>query len=145
MTSTRFWGSLAYGVLLFALPTVWLRRRLERRLRLPQLPCQVVTSGRVALYLLARRLAPTTAKRVALVPDYICNVVPLALERAGFVVESYCTTAQGEPDDSILRQRLASGDVAVLLTASVFGSSAMLGALATTEWRAGVERGRVHV
>jgi hypothetical protein len=69
----------------------------------------------------------------------------MALERAGFAVESYRTDPQSEADEQTLQRRLAQGDVAILLTASVFGSSALLPALAAPEWRALVERQRVHV
>jgi hypothetical protein len=145
MTRARLFASAVRGALLLALPSSVLRRRLERRLSLPNLPCYAVMSGRVALFLLAREIARTTDRRLALVPDYICNVVPVALEHAGFRVEPYPTDEGSEADEATLRRRLGQGDVALLVTASVFGSSAFLDALARAEWRDLLVQHGVHV
>lgn len=102
-------------------------------------------SGRVAIFRVAERVAAETERRVALAPDYICNVVYRALESAGFAVRPYALDDHFEPDPEALRAELARGDVAILLTASLFGSTAMLPLLARQAWRVPILDSRVHV
>ena len=145
MTTGRLWLSVARGATYGLQPRATLRDRLSRRLGRSGRPCHLVTSGRVALMLVARSVAQRTSRRVALVPDYICNVVHTAVDRAGFRAEPYPTDRTCEPDDAWLQARLAGDDVALLVTASVFGSSAWLDRLAGAEVRALIQRTGVHV
>jgi len=145
MTTPRLWLSVARVLVYGLLPGALLRARLSRRLGRSGRPCHLVTSGRVALMLVARSVAARTASRIALVPDYVCNVVHVAVERAGFSVEVYPTDLGCEPDDAYLRERLARADVALLVTASVFGSSAWLHRLSNADVHSLVQRSGAHV
>ena len=102
-------------------------------------------SGRVAIYRLACLIASQTERRIALVPDYICNVVHRALEEAGFVVEIYQTDRFMEPLLPEITARLRRDDVAILLTASLFGSSALLPELEKENLRGVIRRSGAHV
>jgi hypothetical protein len=83
-------------------------------------------SGRTALVAVAEKVARRTEKRTALVPDYICNAVHMALEKVGFTAVPYATDCRCEPDTREIEAAIIRCDAAVLLTANVFGSSAML-------------------
>jgi hypothetical protein len=103
-------------------------------------------SGRVALYRLALAIRSRTDKRIALVPDFICNVVNVVLETAGFVVQSYRTDELFEVDREAVEKYIASeSNVAILLTASVFGSSAFLDALNENRFKALILGRKIHV
>jgi hypothetical protein len=86
----------------------------------PELP------GRTALVAVAEKIARRTQNRSALVPDYICNAVHMALEAVGFTTIPYATDSRCEPDARDLEAMVIRCEPAVILTASVFSSSAML-------------------
>ena len=102
-------------------------------------------SGRVALYKLAQIIHKKTDRDVALIPDYICNVVNTALEKAGFELLTYSTNEYLEPDVDDLMERLRSDQVGLLLTASVFGSSALLEELKLSSVRDLILQNNIHV
>lgn len=83
-------------------------------------------SGRTALIAAAELARANGALGVAHVPDYICNVVPMALEIAGFTVQSYRTDDKNEPDTDELERLIRANQGGLLITASVYGSSACL-------------------
>ncbi|MCB5187693.1 hypothetical protein LG200_06695 [Methylobacillus caricis] len=77
-------------------------------------------SGRVAIYKVADYLIKTS--RVALLPDYICNVVYKAFEAAGFEIVTYATSDVYEPDWGEVSRLGQENTGAVLLLASIYGS-----------------------
>ncbi len=79
-------------------------------------------SGRSALSAVFEALALEQAGSQVLVPDYICNVVPRAISRAGLHPVPYHTTKAFEPDMTDLLGKLADPSVTAVLLASVFGS-----------------------
>jgi len=102
-------------------------------------------SGRAACFRLALHLRAGGTAPLALVPDYICNVVHHALEKAGFEVRSYNTDELFEPDCKELEEQLQSRPVGILLTASVFGSSAALDAIGSGPLHDVIVNRHVHV
>lgn len=106
-------------------------------------------SGRVAIYKAAqafRRLnAEATGNNIALIPDYICNIVEIALNQAGYQCRSYPTDKFLEPDIERLMREIDHRPPALLLTASIFGSSGMLPALARADLRALLSRLKTNV
>lgn len=103
-------------------------------------------SGRVALYKLARWLRSEGYPPLALIPEYICNVVPMALEQAEYSIETYPVDACFEPDTEQLRRRLETGAYGIVLTASIYGSSALLDTLSSTEvWAPLLAAQRTHL
>jgi hypothetical protein len=74
----------------------------------------------------AEKIARQTHKRAALVPDYICNVVHMALERVGFTAVPYLTDGACEASAAETEAAIRDCHPALLLTANIFGSSAML-------------------
>jgi len=115
------------------------RERLLRKLRdaieTEGLSFYPEASGRTALYRLALAWKNEGERNVAWVPDYICNVVDVAMERAGYEVRRYPTDEMLEPDMGVIREALASKAVDVLVTANVFGSSALLDELKRDDTR----------
>jgi hypothetical protein len=83
-------------------------------------------SGRTALVAVAEKIARRTQDRKALVPDYICDAVHKALGAVGFTTIPYATDSRCEPDARDLEAMVIRCEPAVILTASLFGSSAML-------------------
>jgi hypothetical protein len=86
--------------------------------------CRVLffKSGRSALSALFEALAEEYPGRRVLVPDYICNVVPRAVTRAGLGLLAYRTSDRFEADLGDLQVRLEDASVAALVLASLFGS-----------------------
>lgn len=83
-------------------------------------------SGRTAIYEVAKIFRKRSDKSVALIPDYICNVVNVALEQAGYQVQVYSTNRWLEPESDAIIATIRQGHVGLLLTANIFGSSALL-------------------
>jgi len=101
-------------------------KRLKNHLQVHDLSFYPEVSGRVALYRLALAIRESGKTGIALVPDYICNVVHVALEKAGFQWHPYQTDKLLEPDSSEIESLLSSKKGGLLLVASIFGSSAFL-------------------
>lgn len=79
-------------------------------------------SGRSALSAIFETLAQAEPKRRVLVPDYICNVVPRAISRAGLAVVTYRTSDRFEVDLDDLGTKLRDASVGAVVLASLFGS-----------------------
>lgn len=118
----RYGLSLLGGLILQALPRQLLLQGLARRG--PQGvrgACPAVFfSGRVALAALAGHASFT--RRVALVPSYLCNVVPMAFERAGWRCVGYGVDEQFVPDSGALRRLAETEGADLLLLAPLYGS-----------------------
>lgn len=127
-------------------PSDYLLRRIQRKFDNKNFDFVAEFSGRVALYRLAQVISDNDARRVALIPDYICNVVNIALEQAGFEVQSYAIDNKFEPNRSEIEKRILEDDgVGVFLTASVYGSSAFLHELHDEDFRELVFQRNIHV
>jgi hypothetical protein len=79
-------------------------------------------SGRTALSAIFEALARERPGSQVLVPDYICNVVPRAVSRAGLEPLAYRTSQHFEPDLDDFLEKLASPRVGGVLLASLFGA-----------------------
>lgn len=123
----------------------YLERRLGRCLHPPGFDFHPEFSGRTAIFKLARYFLAAGHKPVAILPDYLCNVVELAVRRAGFDVRYYPTDDLFEPDPDSLRRELETGSAGLLVTSNVFGSSALLDHLPTDPFRAAVRSGGVAI
>ena len=113
-------------VALHAVPKSVLRKWLRKKLSRGPFAFEPQFSGRVSLFLLARRLLPSAQSDVALVPDYVCNIVPRAFRLAGWEIGTYPTGPDLEPDWEELLLLLDARKAGVLVGASVFGSSGLL-------------------
>lgn len=76
------------------------------------IPTRFYFSGRVALYRMA--LACKKDNTIALLPDYICNVVPKAFQEAGINISNYPTDLYFEPSIQAIQQ-IAKGRTSVLV------------------------------
>ena len=133
----------------FAIRHLRSRRHLSERLR-QELQTGVLQftpkfSGRVAIHDIASQVLEQNPGRVAWIPDYICNVVPMALERAGFQIAIYETDQYLEPDRDQLQQIVRDPDCGLLLLSSIYGSSAGLDVARSENFRQLVVRHKVHV
>ena len=113
-----------------------LEEELANRLGTGTLQFYPAGSGRVALHHLAKHLRPRLKSGKALIPDYLCNVVPQALEEAGLSVQTYPLDSNFEGDPVLIRNLISDQKIGLLLTASLFGSSASLVDLDNPEMRA---------
>ncbi|MBS9392142.1 MAG: hypothetical protein HEQ29_02925 [Dolichospermum sp. LBC05a] len=102
-------------------------------------------SGRSSLYHLAILLKTKTDKKTALIPDYICNVVNAALEKADYKIQTYQTNDRLEPDIEELKEAISNPDIGILLTASIYGSSAFLEELNCNEFKNLIFAKNIHV
>jgi hypothetical protein len=104
-------------------------------------------SGKVALYKLSLVLKKKTPDQAtALIPDYICNVVNLALEKAGYEICTYRTDDRFEADVEEIKGLIEEKEsIGVFLTANIFGSSALLDALETNDLRGMLVDRDIHV
>jgi hypothetical protein len=84
------------------------------------LACVPFFSGRVGLAAVAA--LPCWRRRIALLPSYLCNVVPLAFERHGFAVHGYPVDDRFEPDNAWLAMRAGELKVDILLLAPLYGA-----------------------
>lgn len=136
---------IALFVLLHLCPRRWLVRRLQGLLSAGGFTFCPQFSGRAAVFHLARGWRNTVTAPVALLPDYICNAVNAAVERAGYKVQTYRTDKLLEPDVGEIEAAIASGEIGILVTANLFGSSALLDQLASDLFRNLILRNRVRV
>lgn len=104
-------------------------------LRVGSFEFQPTFSGRVALLLVARAMRSLTPARKAAIPDYICNIVPRVMTAAGWQIVEYRTNELLEPDEAEIDRLVDQEDIGLLLTASVFGSSALLDYLSRDDVR----------
>lgn len=102
-------------------------------------------SGRTSLYKLARIIKERNNKDLALVPDYICNVIYVALEKAGYEIRSYPTDELFEPLWAELENKIEDERLGIFLTASIFGSSAFLEELKQKQMRDFLIKRNIHV
>lgn len=84
------------------------------------MPTRFYFSGRVALYRMA--LACKTEDTIALVPDYICNVVPKSFQEAGLKVCSYPTDNYFEPSIQAIQQLTKDQSSVLLCLAPIMGA-----------------------
>lgn len=87
---------------------------------------RIYFSGRSALYALALHLKDKMPGRRVLMPDYICNVVYVALEKAGLECVPFPSDDQFELNEKSLLDMLDKHRPGLLLTAGLYGSSAGL-------------------
>lgn len=127
------------------LPYESLIRRLRRHIEIHGYHFFPEISGRASLYKLASTLKGNSDKGLALAPDYICNVVYVALEAAGYEVRTYPTDHLFEPLMLELENELTDERVGILLTASIFGSTAFLEQLKSEKFRELVIQRNIHV
>jgi hypothetical protein len=83
-------------------------------------------SGRVSLYQLALTLKKNKRSQIALLPDYVCNILVRAFRLAGWKVVLYETDNFLEAEFSKIKEMIWKYDPGVLVGASVFGSSGLL-------------------
>ncbi|MBL8291815.1 MAG: hypothetical protein JNN08_08260 [Bryobacterales bacterium] len=125
---------LAYHLL----PRESLARRLAACFAMPGFKFQPEFSGRVAILKLARHFLAAGHRPVALLPDYLCNVVEVAVRKAGFDILHYRTDDLLEPDPTAIVRELQTSAPGLLLTSNMFGSSALLDAMPDDTFRAAV-------
>jgi 2-polyprenyl-3-methyl-5-hydroxy-6-metoxy-1,4-benzoquinol methylase len=129
---------------------VWTRAKLEQRL------CALVggerlrveMSGRVALRRLAeatRAAAPLIDRPTALVPEFICNVVPMALLAAGYEVVTYASAPSTEPTSESLMAEVERTGATLLVVAPLFGSSGGVDAVLAERFVTFQNARRLHV
>lgn len=112
-------SSLLLGLLMQMLPRAALWERLVA-FGPPGAGCRAFFSGRVALAAIAA--LPRFERRVVLLPEYLCNVVPLAFERAVWRVHGYAVDDRFELDAPALATRAAEIGAELLLLAPLFGA-----------------------
>lgn len=78
-----------------------------------------VFSGRVAINILAKKLKKSA---IALIPNYICNVVDMAFEKENYQIKRYKLNDDFEPLCEELLYFLKNFDIDILLVASIYGS-----------------------
>lgn len=133
-------SSLLLGLLLQALPRERLQTRLARRLppALAGARCLAYFSGRVALSALAG--LPRFGRKTVLMPEYLCNVVPLAFQRAGWRIHGYPVDQHFEPDAPSLAVRAEAVGADLLLLAPLYGAEGGVGWWLGPDGRAARER-----
>lgn len=129
LTVTVLFLQLCAFLALHALPTPLLRHWLGRLLRRGEYQFTPTFSGRVALFVIATQLRKNATSPIALLPDYVCNIVHRAFIMAGWQVVTYRTDEILEADWQEILTIIDKQKVGVLVGASVFGSSALLGFL----------------
>lgn len=107
------------------------------------IPFKPFFSGRVAICNLAQAFNSTEKK--ALLPDYICNVVNISLEAAGYTLFTYKLDKLFEADIKEVISILESENISLLLTASIYGSSAMTEDLQNKDLQNALSRNYTHV
>ena len=108
------------------MPKGSLEKWLARLLHVEGYDLQFFGSGRSALYETALSIRSKSNTEIAMVPDYVCNVVHRAVSEAGWTIVCYPTDRHLEADWDAILERAGDADVGLVVTASVFGSSAML-------------------
>lgn len=110
------------GSLLALLPYRLIVALFKNRLNIQKisLPIRFYFSGRVALYRMA--LACKKANTLAILPDYICNVVPKAFQEAGIHISSYPTDQYFEPSIQAIQQIAKDQPSVLLCLAPIMGA-----------------------
>ncbi len=105
----------------------WVRRRIAQRVYgCAAADVFLYKSGRAALCGLMKALrAALSDRRVAYVPDYVCNVVGEACRAAGFVTVDYATDAYCRPEWKALEALIQNDAAPVVVLCSLFGSIPM--------------------
>jgi len=113
---------LLLHLLPYSLLKMWLCKKLSRGIYqfVPQF------SGRVALFLVAEKLYKKNGAQIALLPDYACNIIHRAFSLAGWHIITYKTDEFFEADWDEVNAIINNQKVAVLVGASVFGSSGLI-------------------
>jgi hypothetical protein len=132
-------------VMLHALPKRLLRRWLCERLSPAPYLFEPFFSGRVSLFILARKLISGARSRVALVPECVCNIVPRAFTLAGWTVVTYPIYDDLEPRWDELLMLIDAHHAGVLVGASVFGSSGLLTFLGDSDKLASLQARSIQV
>lgn len=118
-------GDLRTLVLAFARRS-WLETEVSRAILggfcLGPSELRLFKSGRSALSAICEALSRELPGCKVLVPDYICNVVPRAVTRAGLKAGTYRTTERFELDERDLEAKLADATVGAVVLASLFGA-----------------------
>lgn len=130
-------SSLLLGLLMQTLPRATLQQRLAA-FGPAGAACRAFFSGRVALAAIAA--LPRFTRRVVLLPEYLCNVVPLAFERGGWRVHGYAVDERFEPDPAALAARAADVGADLLLLAPLYGADGGMTWWLGDEGRAARER-----
>jgi glycosyltransferase involved in cell wall biosynthesis len=112
----------------------WIRRRIAQRVYgCSAAEVFLYKSGRAALRGLMQSLrTASSARRVAYVPDYVCNVVGEACRTAGFTTVEYASDERCLPVWKKLEALIESDEAPVVLLCSLFGSVPALAPEATT-------------
>jgi len=101
--------------------------KILERLSLPPNLVRFYLTGRNALMAISDELKTrNTSANIALIPRYICDVVPKTLSSAGFEVVSYSVNAGFEPDLQAMRKLIGQLRPKLVLTASMYGSDPYL-------------------
>lgn len=100
-------------------------------------------SGRTAIFQAARLSRDASTRRIAYVPDYICNVVERALTCADYEVRTYETDSNFEPRRLELEAIVDNPETGVVVLANVYGSSAGSELLGDAEFRRRVVNSQV--
>ncbi len=79
-------------------------------------------SGRVAIKKITRSVSKEQMGSYALVPRYICNVVPMAVKEGGLEVIFYDTDNNFMPDQEQLSSLLEGYNIALLVICPLYGS-----------------------
>lgn len=110
------------GILLAFLPYKVIVLLFQKALNIHNflLPTRFYFSGRVALYRMA--LACKTENTIALLPDYICNVVHKAFQEAGVHICSYPTDKYFEPSIQAIQQHTKGQVPLILCLAPIMGA-----------------------
>lgn len=108
-----------------------------------QLPFIPTFSGRIAINQLASSI--NNSQRKALIPDYICNVVNIALEKAGYEIFTYKIDNYYEPNIPEISSIIDKERISLLVTASIYGSSAMIDDLLDKSLLNAINKNDTHV
>jgi hypothetical protein len=127
------------------IPYAFLLKTFKRYANLGGFSLTPTLSGRISLYKLLSFLKGTINNHVVLIPDYICNVVNIAIERAGYEPIIYSTDDNLEPDWDEIKQIIKSHNINILLTASIYGSSGLLDKFKLDEMRTFIIQHNIYV
>jgi len=138
-------SDIIYFVLYHFVPNRILLKKFEKMLMLKKMMFFPAFSGRVAISKIAEKIK-SGDKNIALIPDYICNVVNMALEKSGYEILTYKTDQYFEPIYNNLVEILCSNDnINLLITANIYGSSAFLEELDSDYFKNIIINKNIHV
>ena len=83
-------------------------------------------SGRVAIFNVVQSIKNNSRNEIALIPNYICNVVNIAVLKAGYKIETYSLDDYLEPNIEELIKTIEEKKITLLFVANIFGSSALI-------------------